>query len=145
VHIHVSEQRREVEACLAWSRRRPVEWLLEHAPVDARWCLIHATHTTEDEVRGMAASGAIVGLCPSTEGNLGDGLFALADHLGAGGQFALGTDSHVSISPVEELRWLEYGQRLASGARNVAAGHPYPSTGRTLFEGAVRAGAQALG
>jgi formimidoylglutamate deiminase len=145
VHIHAAEQRKEVDACVSWSGARPVEWLLEHAPVDERWCLIHATHVTGDEVRRLAAARAVAGLCPTTEANLGDGLFPLRDYLGAHGFFGVGSDSHVSVSPVEELRWLEYGQRLVSGARNVASGFPHASTGRSLFEGAVAGGARALG
>jgi formimidoylglutamate deiminase len=145
VHIHAAEQRREVEACLSWSGARPVEWLLEQADVDARWCLVHATHVTAGEVVRLARSHAVAGLCPTTEANLGDGLFPLEHHLAAGGLIGVGSDSHVSVSPVEELRWLEYGQRLVSGARNVASGFPHASTGRSLFEAAVRGGAQALG
>jgi formimidoylglutamate deiminase len=145
VHIHAAEQRREVEACLAWSGARPVEWLLDNADVDARWCLVHATHVSPDEVRRLAATRAVAGLCPTTEANLGDGLFPLRDYLSAGGAFGVGSDSHVSVSPVEELRWLEYGQRLATGVRNVAGGFPHPSTGRSLFEGAAAGAARALG
>jgi len=145
MHIHVAEQLREVAACLAWSGARPVEWLLDHAPVDERWCLIHATHMTPEEVGRMAATGAVAGLCPTTEANLGDGLFPLRAYLEAGGAFAVGSDSHVSVSPTEELRWLEYGQRLVSRTRNVAAGFPHPSTGRTLLEAALAGGARALG
>jgi len=145
IHVHVAEQLREVDACLAWSGARPVEWLLDHAPVDERWCLIHATHMTPEEVTRMAATGAVVGLCPTTEANLGDGLFPLRAYLEAGGALAVGSDSHVSVSPVEELRWLEYGQRLVSRTRNVAAGFPYESTGRSLLEAALAGGARALG
>jgi formimidoylglutamate deiminase len=145
LHIHVSEQQREVDACLSWSGARPVEWLLDHAPVDRRWCLIHATHVTAAELAAIARSGAVAGLCPSTEGNLGDGRFPLREHLDNGGAFGIGTDSHVSVSPVEELRWLEYGQRLVREARNVTAGFPSPSTGRTLLEQACAGGARAAG
>jgi formimidoylglutamate deiminase len=145
IHIHAAEQPREVDACVAWSGERPVEWLLHHADLSARWCLIHATHVTAQEVERLAASGAVAGLCPSTEGNLGDGVFPTRDYLAAGGRFAVGSDSHVSVSPVEELRWLEYDQRLLTGVRNVSSGFPYPSTGRTLFEAALAGGAQAMG
>lgn len=145
VHIHVAEQLREVEACLAWSGARPVAWLLDHAPVDARWCLVHATHMEDAEARGMAARGAVAGLCPTTEANLGDGLFDLPRFLGAQGAWGVGTDSHVSVSPVAELRTLEYGQRIALRARNVVAGARDASTGRTLLEGAWRGGAAAAG
>ena len=119
VHLHVAEQKREVEGCLAALGARPVEWLLDNAPVDERWCLVHATRVTEAEVRGIAGSGAVVGLCPSTEANLGDGLFPLGRFAAHGGRFGIGSDSHVSRSPVEELRLLEYGQRLARRTRSV--------------------------
>ena len=119
VHIHVAEQQREVDACLAWSGARPVAWLLDHAPVDERWCLVHATHMDREEVMGAARTGAVAGLCPTTEANLGDGLFELGAWMEEGGSLGVGSDSHVSVSPVEELRWLEYGQRLRTGARNV--------------------------
>jgi len=145
VHVHVAEQRREVEACLAWSGARPVEWLLDHAPVDERWCLVHATHLTREETRRLAASGAVAGLCPTTEANLGDGLFPLRSFLDDGGVFGVGSDSHVSVSPVEELRWLEYGQRLVTETRNVAAGSPHASTGRSLLVRAFEGGSRALG
>lgn len=145
VHIHVAEQRKEVEGCLAWSGARPVEWLLEHAPVDASWCLVHATHLTDDEVLGLARSGAVAGLCPTTEANLGDGVFRLPDYLAAGGTWGIGSDSHVSRSPVEELRLLEYGQRLTRERRAVAPGPTDRSTGRVLLEGAWTGGARAAG
>jgi len=145
IHIHVAEQRREVEACIAWSGRRPVEWLMAHAPVDARWCLIHATHMTEAETLGLAKSGAVAGLCPTTEANLGDGLFPAEAYAGAGGRWGVGSDSHVSVDPREELRWLEYGRRLADHARTVLAGAPDRSTGRALWEAACAGGAQACG
>ena len=117
VHIHVAEQEREVRECLAVRGARPVEWLLGRASVDERWCLVHATHVNRAEIAGVAGSGAVVGLCPTTEANLGDGLFPLGAFAGAGGRFAVGTDSHVSRSPVEELRLLEYGQRLVTRRR----------------------------
>src|SRR6185295_12260123 len=107
IHIHAAEQPKEVADCLAWSGQRPVEWLLAHQPVDARWCLIHATHMTEAETRALAASHAVAGLCPITEGNLGDGVFPLATYLEAGGRFGIGTDSNVLLSANEELRLLE--------------------------------------
>ena len=145
IHIHVAEQEREVEECLAWSGAWPVDWLLAEAPVDGRWCLVHATHMTPEETRGLAASDAVAGLCPTTEANLGDGLFALPDYLKAGGKLGIGSDSNVSVSPVEELRWLEYGQRLARRERLVAASNDTPSTGAHLFNAALAGGAQALG
>lgn len=145
IHIHVAEQQREVEDCLAWSGARPVEWLLGEAPVDGRWCLVHATHMTEQEIQSLAASDAVAGLCPTTEANLGDGLFPLPDYLSGGGKLGIGSDSNVSISPVEELRWLEYGQRLVRRERLVAASEDTPSTGARLFTQALAGGAQALG
>ena len=144
LHIHIAEQVAEVEACLAWSGARPVEWLLDHADVGPRWCLIHATHMTPEETRRLADSGAVAGLCPITEANLGDGVFNAPDFVGPGGRFGIGTDSNVQISLADELRLLEYGQRLFHRARNVL-GEPSGSTGRALFDGAQRGGALALG
>ena len=122
VHIHVAEQMREVEDCVAWSGQRPVAWLLDHAPVDGRWCLVHATHMDGAEVAGLAASGAVAGLCPITEANLGDGIFAGPGFLAAGGRWGVGSDSNVEISAPGELRLFEYSQRLAGRVRNVVAG-----------------------
>ncbi|VIO71958.1 8-oxoguanine deaminase [Bradyrhizobium ivorense] len=144
IHIHAAEQVREVEDCLTWSGQRPVEWLLAHAPVDQRWCLIHATHMTETEVAGLAGSGAVAGLCPVTEASLGDGIFAAREFLAAGGRFGVGTDSNVLIGVADELRQLEYGQRLKYRERNVLSGRPGASTGRALFDHALAGGAQAL-
>ncbi|MCF3642968.1 formimidoylglutamate deiminase [Rhizobium sp. TRM95111] len=144
VHIHIAEQVKEVEDCIAWSGRRPVEWLLDNQPVDGRWCLIHATHMTEAETRAMAASGAIAGLCPVTEANLGDGTFPAPDFVAHGGRFGVGSDSNVLIGLPDELRQLEYSQRLALRARNVLA-PAGGSTGRALFDGALTGGAAALG
>ena len=145
IHIHVAEQLREVEDCLEWSGRRPVEWLLDGQGVDARWCLIHATHTTEAERSGIASREAVVGLCPITEANLGDGIFDARSFHAVGGRFGVGTDSNVLIDAAGELRQLEYTQRLSARRRNVLAAAPHWSTGRTLFEGSMRAGSQALG
>jgi formimidoylglutamate deiminase len=145
VHIHVAEQIGEVQDCLAIRNARPVEWLLDHAPVDSRWCLVHATHMTEAETRQLAATGAVAGLCPTTEANLGDGLFPLKAYLDAGGAIGIGSDSHISVSVVEELRWLEYGQRLMTKHRNVSASARTPSTGETLFGRALAGGASAAG
>ncbi len=144
IHIHVAEQVPEVEACIAWSGKRPVQWLLDAVPVDQRWCLVHATHVEAAELTGIAASGAVVGLCPVTEANLGDGLFPVGELLDGGGQFGVGSDSNVRIDAVEELRLLEYGQRLTRRQRNVLARDGF-STGRTLFARALAGGAQALG
>ncbi len=144
VHIHVAEQVKEVEDCLAWSGARPVEWLLANVAVDARWCLVHATHMTSGEAEGMAASGAVAGLCPITEANLGDGVFPAAPFLAAGGLYGVGSDSNVLIDATEELRLLEYGQRLTARGRNImaAAGG---STGGALYRGALAGGTRALG
>ncbi len=145
LHIHVAEQVREVEDCLAWSGARPVEWLLDHAPVDGGWCLIHATHMTEGEVGRLARSGATAGLCPVTEANLGDGIFPGEAWQALGGRYGVGTDSNVAISGAMELRQLEYSQRLALRARNVMAGAEGRSTGRALFDAALLGGGAALG
>ena len=145
VHIHAAEQIGEVEQCLAWSGARPVEWLLDHALIDSRWCLVHATHMTETESARLAASGAVAGLCPVTEANLGDGISDASRFVAAGGAFGIGTDSNVRISVAEELRQLEYSQRLRDRARNVIADPRSPSTGRALFDGALRGGSRALG
>jgi formimidoylglutamate deiminase len=145
IHILIAEQVGEVQDCLATRGARPVEWLFDHAGVDARWCLVHATHLTEAETVQLARSGAVAGLCPTTEANLGDGLFPLAAYRDAGGTLGIGSDSHISISPVEELRWLEYGQRLSTRHRNIAARHEGESVGETLWRAALRGGTQASG
>ena len=144
LHIHIAEQQREVEQSLAVNHRRPVRFLLENFAVDERWCLVHATHIDADEVTEICRSGAVVCLCPSTEANLGDGLFPLAPFLTQGGCIAIGSDSHISINPFEELRWLEYGQRLVAEQRNIAA-IGMRNTGRSLFERVARGGALASG
>ncbi|HUD92999.1 formimidoylglutamate deiminase [Sphingobium sp.] len=144
VHIHVAEQMREVEDCLAWSGQRPVEWLLDHAAVNARWCLVHATHLTQAEVSGLARSRAVAGLCPVTEANLGDGIFPASSFVAQGGAYGIGSDSNVLIDAAEELRLLEYGQRLSLRRRNIMA-PAEASTGETLFRAALVGGAQALG
>ncbi|MCP1764171.1 formimidoylglutamate deiminase [Bradyrhizobium japonicum] len=144
VHIHAAEQVKEVEDCLAWSGRRPVQWLLEHAPVDQRWCLIHATHTTDAEVTAFARTGAVAGLCPITEASLGDGIFPAREFVDAGGAFGMGTDSNVLVGAADELRQLEYGQRLKHRERNVLSGGAGRSTGRTLFDHTLAGGARAL-
>lgn len=144
VHIHAAEQVKEVEDCLAWSGQRPVEWLLDHAGVDQRWCLIHATHLTPAETRDLAASGAVAGLCPITEANLGDGIFPAAAYLEAGGHFGVGTDSNIAIDAAGELRQLEYAQRLSLRGRNLLSLTEGQSTGRALLDGALQGGAQAL-
>jgi formimidoylglutamate deiminase len=145
IHIHAAEQLREVEDCLAWSGRRPVEWLLEHAGLDGRSCLIHATHSTADEVQRMAKAGVVVGLCPITEANLGDGVFSAPDFTASGGLIGIGTDSNVLIGVADELRQLEYAQRLQRRQRNVMTCATGLSTGRALFETAAHGGSIALG
>ncbi len=145
VHIHVAEQMAEVEQCLAHTGQRPVAWLLDHAAVDARWCLVHATHVDGAEVAAMARAGLTVGLCPTTEADLGDGIFPAAAFQQAGGRFGVGSDSQVSASPFEELKMLEWGQRLVSQRRTVLAGGPGRSTGRSLLEAAWAGGAAASG
>ncbi len=143
IHIHIAEQTKEVDECVAWSGRRPVAWLLENAPVDERWCLVHATHVDAREVAGMAEAGAVVGLCPVTEANLGDGVFPLTDLQGQSGRFGVGTDSNVQIGVASELSLLEYSQRLTHRARNVVK-RGSQSTGRAIMEYALAGGAQAL-
>jgi formimidoylglutamate deiminase len=145
LHIHIAEQMLEVRQCLDATGRRPVDLLLQQAQIDARWCLVHATHLSDGEAVALARSGAVAGLCPTTEANLGDGLFALAPYIAAGGRFGIGSDSHVSQSPVEELRWLEYGQRLARHSRNVAVDGSQRDVGGFLWQGALAGGAQAAG
>jgi len=144
MHIHIAEQQREVDQCMNTHGKRPVEWLLDQHDVNEQWCLVHATHIDEDEIAAIADSGAVVCLCPSTEANLGDGLFPLQKFLGRQGRIAIGSDSHVSINPFEELRWLEYGQRLITQKRNIAA-IGRSQTGRSLFELAAAGGALATG
>jgi formimidoylglutamate deiminase len=145
LHIHIAEQQAEVRQCLAFCGMRPLRYLSEHVTLDSRWCLVHATHLDPDEVSRIAASAAVAGLCPTTEANLGDGLFPLAQFIEAGGRFGVGSDSHVSQSPVEELRWLEYGQRLLHQRRNVAVSRQQRRVGEFLWQGALRGGAQASG
>ncbi|HEY0211425.1 formimidoylglutamate deiminase [Acerihabitans sp.] len=145
VHIHVAEQIKEVEDCLAWSGARPVRWLMDQVGVDERWCLIHATHLDKAELDSLARSGAVAGLCPTTEANLGDGIFPAADYFSQGGRWGIGSDSHVSLNVVEELRWLEYGQRLRDRRRNRLADALHPSLGDNLYLAALRGGAQACG
>jgi formiminoglutamate deiminase len=144
IHIHIAEQVKEVDDCTAWSGARPVEWLLANASLDQRWCLIHATHMTDAETDALARRDMVVGLCPITEANLGDGVFAARRFLDGGGQFGIGSDSNVLIGVTGELRQLEYSQRLSRRERNVL-GLADISTGRRLFEAALTGGAAALG
>lgn len=145
IHIHIAEQTAEVEDCIAWSGKRPVQWLLDQGIVDARWCLVHATHLTADETQRLANSKAVAGLCPTTEANLGDGIFPAVDYMAAGGRIGIGSDSHISVQAAEDLRLLEYGQRLITRSRNLLAGGPDRSTGRRLFDAVSAGGAQAMG
>jgi formiminoglutamate deiminase len=145
VHIHAAEQTKEVEDCLVALGRRPVEWLLEQVGIGPRWCIVHATHLTAEETQRLAASGAVAGLCPITEANLGDGIFNGTRFVDAGGRFGIGTDSNIEIDAASELRQLEYSQRLRDRARNVLARRQGSSVGRLLYDSAVVGGAQALG
>ena len=144
IHIHVAEQIKEVEDCLAWCKQRPVEYMLSHFDVNQNWCAIHATHMQDHETRALAATGAVAGLCPTTEANLGDGIFPAVEFIKAGGKFGIGSDSHITISPAEDLRMLEYSQRLQHQTRNALADGAGLSTGRSMFERALKGGAQAL-
>lgn len=145
MHIHIAEQPKEVAACQAWSGARPVQWLLDHAPIAPNWCLVHATHVTDPEITAMARSGAIAGLCPITEANLGDGIFPARKFLAQNGAYGIGSDSNVRIDMTEELRMLEYSQRLRDGSRNVMAMAAGRSTGQDMYQAAVAGGQQALG
>ena len=144
IHIHAAEQTKEVEDCVTWSGLRPVEWLLANAPVDARWCLIHATHMTEAETLALARSRAVAGLCPLTEASLGDGIFNGRDYVSSDGTFAVGTDSNIEITAPGELKQIEYTQRLKHRARNVLSLKQGESTGRRLYKSALAGGEQAL-
>ena len=144
IHIHVAEQQKEIDDSLAWSGLRPVEWLLDQVELGPRWTLIHATHLLPSETEGLAASGAVAGLCPTTEGDLGDGFFDAPRFLAAGGRFGIGGDSHVGVDPFQELRLFEYGQRLRHERRNVLVHEPGVSLGGRLYRAALAGGAQAL-
>jgi formimidoylglutamate deiminase len=143
IHIHASEQQKEVDDCIAWSGTRPVEWLLDNAPLDSRWCVVHATHMTEEETSRLAATGAVACLCPTTETDLGDGVFPSRAYLAAEGRFGIGGDSHVGVDPFLELRLIEGAQRLTLRRRNVLA-RDGESTGLALYQAALAGGAQAL-
>lgn len=144
IHIHAAEQTKEVEDCMDWSGKRPVQWLLDEMKIDARWCLIHSTHMTKDETQRLAQSGAVAGLCPLTESSLGDGFFNGPDFLHGNGRFGVGTDSNIDIDAAAELRQLEYSQRLLHRGRNVMTTTEGESTGRRLYTQALAGGAQAL-
>lgn len=145
IHIHIAEQTGEVDDCLAWSGQRPVHWLLDHTPVDERWCLVHATHMTAEESRQAARTGAVAGICPSTEANLGDGIFDSASWIGASGRWGIGSDSHACVNAAEELMQFEYSQRLASRERNVLSSEAQSSVATAMTLAAVAGGAQASG
>lgn len=145
VHIHIAEQTAEVHACLEAEGARPVQWLLDGFDVDARWCLVHATHVDANEVESLAKRGAVAGLCLTTEANLGDGIFPAHDYLAAGGRFGVGSDSHIAVDWRAELRLLEYGQRLARRERNVLASAQVTHVADRLFADALAGGAQATG
>jgi formimidoylglutamate deiminase len=144
IHMHVAEQVKEVEDCVRWSGRRPIEWLADNVSLSERWCIIHATHMSDDETTRLARSGAVAGLCPTTEANLGDGIFPARRFIDMGGAISIGSDSQITVSATEDLRQLEYSQRLRDRARNVLSDGPGRSTGRSLFERALRGGATAL-
>ena len=143
VHIHIAEQQKEVDDCLAHYGQRPVQWLLDNAELDKHWCLIHATHIDEQERKGIIASEAIAGICPTTEANLGDGIFPTDEFLTDEGTFAIGSDSHISVNPIEELRWLEYAQRLSKQQRALLATSEQKSVGLNLWQRAALGGAQS--
>ncbi len=145
IHIHIAEQQREVDACLQHQGCRPVEWLFDHVNVNHRWCLVHATHLSDAECDGLARSGAVVGLCPTTEANLGDGIFPATRYQGLGGAYAIGSDSHVCIDPAQELRLLEYGQRLLLNRRVTLTDEECRSNGASLLRRVLPGGARALG
>jgi formimidoylglutamate deiminase len=145
IHIHAAEQMGEVDGCLAWSGKRPVEWLLSEGETDENWTFVHCTHMTEGETEALAKSGVVAGLCPTTEANLGDGIFPLMRFFAAEGNFAIGSDSHISVSWIEELRWLEYIQRLILRERTLIKQPDNPSVGAVSFEKAAQGGAKSLG
>jgi formimidoylglutamate deiminase len=143
IHIHISEQQKEVNDCLAHYGKRPVQWLLDNAELDKHWCLIHATHIDESERKGIIAKQAIAGICPTTEANLGDGIFPTTEFLAEKGTIAIGSDSHISVNPIEELRWLEYAQRLIKQQRAILATEEQASVGQNLWQQAAIGGAQS--
>lgn len=140
IHMHISEQMPEVNECLALRGKRPVQWLMDNVDVNQDWTLVHATHLDDAEVALIAKSKATVAICTTTEANLGDGFFRLRDFLAQGGAFGIGSDSNTSISAVEELRWLEYGQRLLNQQRNIAVTTSQTSVGEFLWGKAVADG-----
>ncbi len=145
VHIHIAEQQKEVDDCITWCGQRPVEYLFNHTDIDKRWCLVHATHLDLHELTQLACSRAVVGICATTEANLGDGLFPAVDYIKHGGRFGVGSDSHVSVCPREELRWFEYGQRLRDEKRSRLVSPAQPNVAEFLWQQAASGGAQACG
>ncbi len=143
IHIHISEQQKEVDDCLSHYGKRPVQWLLDNVELDKYWCLIHATHLDESERKGIIAKEAIAGICPTTEANLGDGIFPTTEFLAENGTIAIGSDSHISVNPIEELRWLEYAQRLIRQQRAILATTEQASVGQNLWQQAALGGAQS--
>ena len=143
IHIHISEQQKEVDDCLQHYGKRPVQWLLDKIEMDKFWCLIHATHINEAERKGIIAKQAIAGICPTTEANLGDGIFPTTEFLAEQGTIAIGSDSHISVNPIEELRWLEYAQRLIKQQRAILASDEQASVGQNLWQQAAQGGAQS--
>ncbi|ALO35885.1 N-formimino-L-glutamate deiminase [Colwellia sp. MT41] len=143
IHIHIAEQQKEVDDCLNHYGKRPVQWLLDNIELDKYWCLIHATHIDEAEIKGIIAKQAIAGICPTTEANLGDGIFPTAEFLAQQGTIAIGSDSHISVNPIEELRWLEYVQRLIKQQRAILATDEQASVGQNLWQRAAIGGAQS--
>ncbi|MCG8424500.1 MAG: formimidoylglutamate deiminase [Proteobacteria bacterium] len=146
IHIHIAEQKNEVDQAVPVLGDRPVRWLVGQFgdELDERWCLVHSTHVDPGEVALLASSGVVVGLCPTTEANLGDGVFPAVDFVARGGKLAIGSDSHVTVSAIDELRTLEYGQRLVKEQRNLLTGNDEHHVGRFLFDRAARSGADAL-
>lgn len=145
LHIHVSEQLKEIEECESFLGKRPVEWLSNNVELNEDYHLVHATHLIEKEIEQISSSGASVVLCPSTEGNLGDGLFPLGEFLRKKGKWSIGTDSHIGINPLEEIRILDYGQRLITHSRNTFGNQKKADNGQIAIESALLNGRKAMG
>ncbi|MEP2025955.1 MAG: formimidoylglutamate deiminase [Reichenbachiella sp.] len=145
IHMHIAEQLKEVSDCLDFYKQRPVEWLLDNYDVNGNFHLVHATHLVDSEVMGIAQSGAHVVLCPSTEGNLGDGIFPLQSFQQKGGKWSIGTDSHIGLNPLEELRILDYGQRLTTHRRNQFISDTNGDTGAFGIDMVIKSGRKAMG
>lgn len=144
IHIHIAEQLKEVEDSLSYYGKRPVEWLLDNFKLDKNWCLIHATHLTKQEIKHLAKSQAVAGICPTTEANLGDGIFPTSDYMQQGGRVAIGSDSHIAVNVADELRSLEYVQRLTQYQRAVLCNEQCPSVGQNLYLHAAKSGADSI-